>query len=132
MYPGDPTTPGYPSYENATRTEGENIPKIPSLPISWENAKALLDRLDKEGKDGEVNVNLVNNGGFIICFPDCGGDNLCLRSLGGVVDTKVTPIWNTMAVIPGFIKDEVVVVGNHRDGTLYFLLSRCPITVAML
>lgn len=39
MYPGDPTTPGYPSYENSTRTEGENIPSIPSLPISWANAE---------------------------------------------------------------------------------------------
>lgn len=31
------------------------------------------------------------------------------------VDEKVTPIWNTMAVIPGHIRDEVVLVGNHRD-----------------
>ena len=31
------------------------------------------------------------------------------------VNTTVMPIWNCMAVIPGFIKDEVVVVGNHRD-----------------
>ena len=35
------------------------------------------------------------------------------------VDTKVTPIWNTMAVIPGYIKDEIVVMGNHRDGTFH-------------
>ena len=27
-YPGDPTTPGYPAYEDAERTEGENIPKV--------------------------------------------------------------------------------------------------------
>ena len=33
------------------------------------------------------------------------------------VDDKVIPIWNTLGVIPGHIKDEVVVVGNHRDGT---------------
>jgi N-acetylated-alpha-linked acidic dipeptidase len=33
-----------------------------------------------------------------------------------LVDTKVTPIWNTMAAIPGHIKNEVVVIGNHRDG----------------
>ena len=32
------------------------------------------------------------------------------------VDDKVTPIWNTMAVIPGHIRDEVVLIGNHRDG----------------
>ena len=32
------------------------------------------------------------------------------------VDTRVIPIWNTLGVIPGYIKDEVVIVGNHRDG----------------
>lgn len=36
-----------------------------------------------------------------------------------VVDNKVTPIWNAMGVIPGLIRDEVVVVGNHRDGDIY-------------
>ncbi|KAK0495781.1 hypothetical protein EDD18DRAFT_1309958 [Armillaria luteobubalina] len=88
MYPGDPTTPGYPSYENVTRTEALNIPSIPSLPFSWANAQKLLELSEK----GEINVRLVNH-----------------------VDDKVTPIWNTMAVIPGYITDEIVVVGNHRD-----------------
>lgn len=31
------------------------------------------------------------------------------------VDTGVIPIWNTMGVIPGHIKDEIVLIGNHRD-----------------
>nr|VWO99261.1 Trehalose synthase/amylase TreS (EC (EC (Maltose alpha-D-glucosyltransferase) (MTase) [Ganoderma boninense] len=90
IYPGDPTTPGYPSYENSTRTNGTNIPTIPSLPISWANAQFLL----KEIQEGGLNrtISLVNN-----------------------VDDKVMPIWNVLGVIPGHIKDEVVVVGNHRD-----------------
>ncbi|EKM79985.1 hypothetical protein AGABI1DRAFT_72743 [Agaricus bisporus var. burnettii JB137-S8] len=89
LYPGDPTTPGYPSYENATRTEGTNIPSIPSLPISWGNARQLLRILEvSEHKQ----VRLVNN-----------------------VDTRVIPIWNVIGVIPGYIKDEVVIAGNHRD-----------------
>ncbi|KAF7291015.1 Zn-dependent exopeptidase [Mycena chlorophos] len=88
-YPGDPTTPGYAAYENITRTKGENIPKIPSIPISAANAATLLSLIELE--DG-AEVHLVNN-----------------------VDTKITPIWNTMGVIPGYITDEVVVVGNHRD-----------------
>ncbi|KAF7332141.1 Zn-dependent exopeptidase [Mycena kentingensis (nom. inval.)] len=87
-YPGDPTTPGLPAYENATRTEGENIPKIPSLPISAANAAKLLELASAEGAE----VHVVNH-----------------------VDTKVTPIWNTMGVIPGFITDEIIVIGNHRD-----------------
>ncbi|KAI0722810.1 Zn-dependent exopeptidase [Earliella scabrosa] len=90
VYPGDPTTPGYPSYENSTRTNGTNIPSIPSLPISWANAQVLLGELSEGGKNRTIS--LVNN-----------------------VDDKVIPIWNTMGVIPGHIKDEVVVIGNHRD-----------------
>ncbi|CAA7259633.1 unnamed protein product [Cyclocybe aegerita] len=92
VYPGDPTTPGYPSYENSTRTEGANIPLIPSLPISWDNARTLFRTLQSDDPFGGKLVRLVNN-----------------------VNSTVTPIWNTMGVIPGFIKDEVVVVGNHRD-----------------
>ena len=36
------------------------------------------------------------------------------------VDTRVMPIWNTFGVIPGYITNEVVVVGNHRDGKRFF------------
>ncbi|KAJ6628907.1 hypothetical protein B0H10DRAFT_1940270 [Mycena sp. CBHHK59/15] len=90
VYPGDPTTPGYPSYENSTRTEGENIPKIPSLPISSANGDALMKLFSGAGEGKQVR--LVNN-----------------------VSTGVTPIWNTMGIIPGYITDEVVVMGNHRD-----------------
>jgi N-acetylated-alpha-linked acidic dipeptidase len=68
-YPGDPTTPGYPAYENATRTEGSNIPKIPSLPISWTNAARLFQEIGGITKgrvlNGEVSkqkVRLVNHG----------------------------------------------------------------------
>ncbi|TFK55577.1 Zn-dependent exopeptidase [Heliocybe sulcata] len=99
VYSGDPSTPGYPAYENSTRTDGSNIPKIPSLPISWANARRLLEELggvDKgrklTGTVSSTTVKLVNH-----------------------VDTKVTPIWNTMAVIPGHISSEVVLVGCHRD-----------------
>ncbi len=69
QYLGDPTTPGYPSYENATRTEGENIPKIPSLPLSWANAQRLLLEISNDGdarilngKTSERKIKIVNHG----------------------------------------------------------------------
>jgi N-acetylated-alpha-linked acidic dipeptidase len=31
------------------------------------------------------------------------------------VNTTVTPIWNVYAALPGRVRDEVVVVGCHRD-----------------
>lgn len=74
LYPGDPTTPGYPSYENSTRVEASNIPQIPSLPISWQNAQRLLEEIEELyslGNDGKMvlsgatsksRVKLVNHG----------------------------------------------------------------------
>ncbi|KAI0638367.1 Zn-dependent exopeptidase [Trametes polyzona] len=101
LYPGDPTTPGEPAYANATRTKGENIPKIPSLPISWANAQRLLKEISGEdaeaafvldGRASEKKVKLVNH-----------------------VNTRVIPIWNALAAIPGHIKNETVIIGCHRD-----------------
>jgi N-acetylated-alpha-linked acidic dipeptidase len=73
MYPGDPATPGYPAYEHADRGEGENIPGIPSLPISWRNAERLLEEIGDvylegsgegqlSGKVSETRIKMVNHG----------------------------------------------------------------------
>ncbi|EEB89151.1 hypothetical protein MPER_12788, partial [Moniliophthora perniciosa FA553] len=105
-YPGDPTTPGYPAYENAKRQEPTNLAKIPSLPISWQNAERLLEEIGQlyvkdeitdgrrrlSGKSSESKIKLVNR-----------------------VKCEVTPIWNAMAAIPGHIRDEVIILGCHRD-----------------
>jgi N-acetylated-alpha-linked acidic dipeptidase len=73
-YPGDPTTPGYPAYEDAERTSGKNIPKIPSLPISWKNAQRLFEEIGDlyilnefgqkvlSGKASSNKIRLVNHG----------------------------------------------------------------------
>ncbi|KAF9052312.1 Zn-dependent exopeptidase [Hymenopellis radicata] len=87
-YPGDPTTPDYPAYENATRMESLNVPNIPSLPLSSANAAKLLQYYE----NGGASVRLVNH-----------------------AEEKIMHIWNAMAVIPGYVTDEVVMVGNHRD-----------------
>lgn len=68
MYPGDPTTPGYPSYENSTRCEATSIPAIPSLPISWSNAEVLLREIAK-GKNSTIH--LVNHGKLIPLLQHC-------------------------------------------------------------
>ncbi|KAG8987149.1 hypothetical protein FRB94_002576 [Tulasnella sp. JGI-2019a] len=99
-YPGDPATPGYPAYKNATRISRTNVPSIPSLPISWNNAKKLLaeissnstDAFTLDGKLSERTVRLNNQ-----------------------VNDGIMPIWNTMAVVPGHVRNEIVIVGCHRD-----------------
>ncbi|KAH9899682.1 Zn-dependent exopeptidase [Cubamyces lactineus] len=101
MYPGDPTTPGVPAYPNATRTQGENIPKIPSLPISWANAQVLLREISDKGLDDAFAL-------------DGKASNRSVRLVNHVYD-RIMPIWNSMAVIPGHIHNETVIIGNHRD-----------------
>ncbi|KAJ3551654.1 hypothetical protein NM688_g4581 [Phlebia brevispora] len=99
LYPGDPATPGYPAYANATRTAAENIPKIPSLPISWANAQRLLAEIGPESKSRKLT----------------GKSSKSIIKLVNHVDNKVMPIWNTVAAIPGHIKNETVLIGCHRD-----------------
>ncbi|CEP11414.1 hypothetical protein [Parasitella parasitica] len=53
---GDPLTPGYPATENATRIKYEDspgVPKIPSLPLSWEDALPILKATQGLGVRGE-------------------------------------------------------------------------------
>ena len=75
IYPGDPTTPGYPAYENATRVEATNVPNIPSLPLSWANAKLLFEEelggihegTTLNGRVGSRKLRMVNDGVYRNC-----------------------------------------------------------------
>ena len=100
-YPGDPTTPGRPAYPDVSRDESLSVPKIPSLPISWSNAERILSEIGDfhnitsgklTGSVSSKKVHLVNR-----------------------VNKSITPIWNTMAAIPGHVKNEIILVGCHRD-----------------
>ncbi|KAF8455884.1 hypothetical protein BGX38DRAFT_114081 [Terfezia claveryi] len=117
--PGDPTTPGYPSKPGCPRQDPHhNTPKIPSIPISYDDVIPLLRALNSHGplakdlgwapggleyKDVKYNigptpphlsVNLYNEQTYTI-----------------------TPMWNVIARIPGSLgsTEGVVVAGNHRD-----------------
>lgn len=58
-YPGDPTTPGFPSKEDSPRMEKKTVPIIPSLPISWIEAQPLLQALNGHGISAQM-VNRTN------------------------------------------------------------------------
>lgn len=113
LYPGDPSTPNVPAYLNATRLEDlENMPSIPSLPISYQDALPLLQSLQGQGKKAsDISDRWV--GGLDIDYY-VGPGNKQVRFINEV-DTKVIPIQNVFAVIPGILRDEIVMIGNHRD-----------------
>ncbi|KAF2434032.1 glutamate carboxypeptidase 2 [Tothia fuscella] len=105
IYPGDPTTPGYPSHPDSPRTDHfDSTPRIPSLPISYQDVIPLLSALDGYGWTGGFNSTYSTG-------PAPGA----VLSLSNVMEDKYTPIWDAIGIINGTHQDEVVIVGNHRD-----------------
>jgi N-acetylated-alpha-linked acidic dipeptidase len=125
--PGDPTTPGYPSLPGAPRqnTSGA-IPDIPSLPISYREALPLLKALNGHGPKASEFNEYWQGGGLEYKGVDYNiGPSEAYVNLVNEQDYVTTPLWNVIGVINGTIKDEVVVLGNHRDGKFASLLFRC-------
>lgn len=117
-YPGDPTTPGYPSKEDSPRADkGVVTPSIPSIPISYEEVIPLLAALDGYGTPG----NQVNRtrwvGGLNVTY-STGPAPGAVISMSNVMEDAYTPIWNVVGVINGTSQDEVLIIGNHRDAWL--------------
>ncbi|KAK4184987.1 putative glutamate carboxypeptidase 2 [Podospora australis] len=114
-YPGDPTTPGYPSVEGAPRADTSKVtPKIPSLPISYSAALPLLQALDGHGKTA-AEVNRTAWKGALDAEYRTGPAPGVKLSLSNLMEGKITPIWNVIGYINGTNPDETLVIGNHRD-----------------
>lgn len=115
-YPGDPTTPGYPSKQNSPRADKSgSVPHIPSLPISWVDAQPILEALNGYGTAGAK----VNRTGWVGAIPgvnySTGQGSGASLSLSNIMEDKYTAIWNAVGIINGTNQDEVLVIGNHRD-----------------
>jgi N-acetylated-alpha-linked acidic dipeptidase len=95
--PGDPLTPGWASEPGARRikaADGVSLPKIISAPLSWRDARPILDAV-RGGGSATVHVRVQN-------------------------DDKVRPIWTVTGRIAGTASpDQLVIVGNHRDAWVY-------------
>lgn len=115
IYPGDPTTPDYPSKEGVPRTDGSAVlAKIPSIPLSWVDAKPILAALDGFGTDGAA-VNRSHWVGALNVSYSTGPAPGVQVSLSNVMNETITPIWDVIGVINGTNADETIVIGNHRD-----------------
>jgi len=112
IYPGDPLTPGIGATENAkrlNRLEAPNLLKIPVLPISYHDAKPLLESLD----------GLVAPSAWSGSLPftyHIGGTTTSKVHLKLSFDWKLTPAQNVIATIKGSeFPDQWIVRGNHHD-----------------
>ena len=112
---GDPSTPGYPSTENAKRIPlaQMEVPRIPVLPISYGNAAELL-----RGLSGN-SIPQPWQGG--LGFRYHVGPGPVRARIAVATDANTNPykeIWDTFGVIRGTdFPDEIVMIGGHRDSS---------------
>jgi N-acetylated-alpha-linked acidic dipeptidase len=111
IYPGDPTTPGGPSTENAPRVDHKdaiNLLKIPVLPISYHDAAPLLKDMA-----GPVAPKAWRGG---LPFSYHIGPSTSKVHLKLLFDWKLRPGVDVIATIRGSeFPDQWVIRGNHHD-----------------
>ena len=110
---GDPTTPSWPSIEGARRVPEDSlaIPKIPIIPMSYGNARRLLEPLAgpsvPQSWQGALSFRYHAGPGPVRA-------RLHVKTERGA--RAFHKIWNTIGIIRGEKwPDEWVVVGGHRD-----------------
>jgi N-acetylated-alpha-linked acidic dipeptidase len=115
---GDPLTPGYAATENATRIKPEDSPglaKIPSLPLSWEDALPILKATQGLGVRGKNDW-----AGGLDEVAYFSGPTEGEAILVNHIENKITPIWNVISRIEGAEEpDKAIILGNHRDAWVY-------------
>ncbi|KIW80704.1 hypothetical protein Z517_07320 [Fonsecaea pedrosoi CBS 271.37] len=113
---GDVLTPGWASTPDNKKhlkpEESAGLNKIPSIPISWEDAKQLLESLKGHGnqmKDGWQGVP-----DFEYWTGNQDSPRVNLKNLQD--EEQKQPIYNVLGKITGWEQPEKkIVVGNHRD-----------------
>ena len=127
--PGDPLTPGKPSIPGVPRLkmeEATNLTRIPVQPISYGDARRLLEPLR-----GPVRPRGFQ-GGLPFAY-HVGGTDYVRVHLKTVMDYQVRKIWNVIARIEGSEEnDRWVIMGNHRDAWTFGAVDPNSGTTAML
>ncbi|KAL9058655.1 MAG: hypothetical protein Q9162_001662 [Coniocarpon cinnabarinum] len=94
------------------------IPRIPSLPISYEDAIPILKALNGHGPDASAFSQYWQNGALRpkgVNYNIGPSPSSLTLNLVNNVHYVTTPIWNVIGVINGTNSDETLVMGNHRD-----------------
>jgi len=128
MVPGDPLTPGWASVPGAKRIRIEDAvsaPKIMALPLSWHDAKPLLENLGGPAAPADWQGGL----GFEYHF---GGAQEKVH-LKIEMDNGTQPYYVVEGRIRGSeLPDEWIVLGNHRDAWVFGAVDPSSGTASMM
>lgn len=111
-FPGDPTTPGYASkskYTTRLSPEGK-LPSIPSVPLSEREVAPLLQKLNGKGFRW---ANEGNVKGFD--YSSGPSDDGIECKIVNEQKYLIKEIVNVVVEIQGILKNQDIIVGNHRD-----------------
>jgi N-acetylated-alpha-linked acidic dipeptidase len=130
-FPGDPTTPGIASVPSLTDSkrippdQSQELPKIPSLPISYGDAWPILANL------GGVETPRGWQGALPFTYHVGPGPVRVKMHIKQ--DYQYRTIWDVIGRIPGGeFPDETVIGGNHRDAWVFGAVDPGSGTAAML
>ena len=131
QFPGDPTTPvaaSAPNLQDAKQfapAESEQLPKIPSNPLSYADASPILENLGGPDSPREWQGALP--------FTYHVGPGPAKIKMHLKQDYQFRTIWDVIGKIRGTSSpDEWVVAGNHRDAWVYGAVDPNSGTAAML
>jgi N-acetylated-alpha-linked acidic dipeptidase len=126
--PGDPLTPGYASTKEAKRIPREDSPQIPTIasqPLSYPDARPILENLRGPEAPAEWQGGLP--------FTYHLGPGPAKVHMKVVSDDKIRTIWVVTGRIRGSDRpDELVILGNHRDAWVYGAVDPSSGTAAQL
>jgi N-acetylated-alpha-linked acidic dipeptidase len=127
IVPGDPTTPGWASVTGAKHipaVEARSLPKIMALPLSWHDAKPLLENMNGPKAPNRW------KGALPIQYRLTGGVKVHLKI---DMDTSIQPYTVVEARIRGSeFPDDLVLLGNHRDAWAFGGVDPSSGTASML
>ncbi|MCA1641961.1 MAG: M28 family metallopeptidase [Acidobacteria bacterium] len=129
IHPGDPLTPGAPAVPGTprlTREQATNLPKLPVQPISYGDARKLLEPLRGQVRPAGF------QGGLPFAY-HVGGTQDVRVHLKTDMEFKTTTIWNVVGRVEGGEeRDRWIVLGNHRDAWTFGAVDPNSGTTAML
>jgi len=128
MVPGDPQTPGWASVPGTKRipiADAASAPKIMALPLSWHDAKPLLENMDGPVAPADW------QGGLPIPYR-LGGERVKAH-LKIEMDNGIQPYYVVEGRIRGAdLPDQWVVLGNHRDAWVFGAVDPSSGTASMM
>jgi len=113
---GDVLSPGFASLPGEKKRllpeESAGLNKIPSIPLSWRDARRMLDALQKHGI--KLDGAWVGDPAVEYWTGDAKSPKVNLKNIQD--EERRQPIYNVLGLIPGWEQPgKRIVVGNHRD-----------------